>query len=451
MPTTLASPIATPAVQPALHPAFAFEEESGGVRAFRHTGNGLQVLVLEQPGAPVATLMVTYRVGSRDEGPGLTGATHFLEHLMFKGTARFNKAAGTSVFQTLQRVGAQVNATTWLDRTNYYALLPVEHVELAAEVEADRMRGALLDEGSVASERTVILNELDRGENDAFRSLYHLVWSTAYLAHPYGHPTIGWRSDVETVTPEGLRGFYDAFYWPDHATVTVIGGVAEADALDLVDRHFGGIARAPATPPNVATREPEQRGERRVVLRQTAGLGTFVAGWKAPSGLDADADALGLLALVLTGGKASRLHRALVDTGLATFAGGSASRLRDPGLFTVYAQLAPGHTHADVEAAMLDVLRDVQANGVDADELERVRGLLRAHEAFGRDGAFSAASQLNEAIAAGDWRLFTTTLERAARVTVADVQRVARTYLVPDRLTVGVHLATEEGELMKGD
>ena len=181
---------------------FTFEEESGGIEAYRLEANGLQVLLLPQTAAPVVTFMITYHVGSRNEALGLTGATHFLEHLMFKGTSRFNKRAGTSVFNTLQRVGAEINATTWFDRTNYYELLPKEHLPLAVEIEADRMRGALIDAADLESERTVILNEFDRGENDPMRKLYHAVWSSAFVAHPYHHPTIGWRSDIDGPRPD---------------------------------------------------------------------------------------------------------------------------------------------------------------------------------------------------------------------------------------------------------
>ena len=369
-------PSAAPALDPASdlhdsdtaldcpHPAFVATDALGGIRAFRHRPTGLRVLVMEQPGSPVATFMVTYRVGSRNEGLGLTGATHFLEHLMFKGTERFNAEAGTSVFQALQSLGAQVNATTWLDRTNYFAVLPAEHLALAVEIEADRMRGARLSDADVASEKTVILNELDRGDNDPFRRLYHLVWASAYLAHPYGHPTIGWRSDVEAVTASGLRGFYDAFYWPENATATVIGGVETADALGLVDRHFAAIGRPEAPVPDVVTREPEQVGERRVVLRQAAQLGTLVMGWKTPEATHADADALALLAALLATGKTSRLHRALVDDGMATFVGASASRLRDPGLFAAYAQPVPGVTLDALEASIRAEIARVAEDGV---------------------------------------------------------------------------------------
>lgn len=424
-----------------VHDAFDYLETRAGVHAFRHH-NGLSVLVLEQPSAPVACLMVTYGVGSRNEGAGLTGATHFLEHLMFKGTERYHARKGTSVFQTLQSIGAQINATTWLDRTNYFAVLPAEHLPLAADIEADRMRGVLLEPDAVASEKTVILNELDRGQNEPFRNLYHHVWAAAFPAHPYGHPTIGWRSDVEAVTPEKLRGFYDTFYWPANATVSVIGGVSTRQALAVVGEHFGSIPAPEHAIPDVTTREPEQRGERRVALRQAGTVEHLILGWKAPHATHPDAAALDLLAVVLGTGKSSRLYDALVDTGLATHASSSAPSFRDPGLFTVLAMLTPGKTHAEVEAVVRAQVERVQADGVGAGELERALGLYRAHEAYARDGVYAAASRLNEAIAAGDWTLFTDALDHAQAVTAADVQRVAQTYLTPDALTVGLHHAS---------
>ncbi len=419
---------------------FVFVEESGGIEAYRLEANGLQVLLLPEAAAPVATFMITYHVGSRNESLGLTGATHFLEHLMFKGTARFNKRLGTSVFNTLQRVGAEINATTWFDRTNYYELLPKEHLALAVEIEADRMRGALIDEADLESERTVILNEFDRGENDPTRKLYHAVWSSAFVAHPYHHPTIGWRSDIETVTPSGLRHFYDTYYWPNNATVSIIGDVDRAEALALVARHFGDIPASPEPIPELTTREPEQRGERRVTVRQAGQLGALMVAYKSPPALDPDADALDVLSMILASGKSSRLFRRLTDTGMTTSLFASVARLRNPGLFYVYAMLAPGRTHGEVEAAIDAVVASVKKNGVTEAEVQRAKNQLRAQESFGRDGPFAVASQLNEAIAAGDWKLFTTIRSRIEGVTTADVQRVAEEYLVDDRRTVGAYV-----------
>ncbi len=424
------------------HNAFEYLETRAGIHAYRHRANDLQVLVLEQPSAPVACLMVTYGVGSRNEGAGLTGATHFLEHLMFKGTERYHARHQTSVFQVLQSVGAQINATTWLDRTNYFAVLPTDHLPLAADIEADRMRGVLLEDDAVASEKTVILNELDRGQNEAFRNLYHHVWSAAFPAHPYGHPTIGWRSDVEAITPDKLRGFYDTYYWPGNATVSVIGGVSTQDALQLVDERFGSIPSAPHPIPSNVTREPDQRGERRVVVKQAGAVDHLICAWKAPEATHADAAALELLSVVLGMGKSSRLYNALVDTGLVTHASASAPSFRDPALFSILAMLTPGKTHAEVEAAIYAEVDRVIADGVSQDELDRALGLYRAHDAYARDGVYAAASSLNEAIAAGDWTLFTDSLDRAQAVTPADVQRVAQSYFTADTRTVGLHFSS---------
>jgi zinc protease len=428
------------------HPAYEFIEASGGITEYRHRENGLQVLLMEESSAPVVTLMVTYRVGSRNETPGLTGATHFLEHLMFKGSRKFNRENGRTVFTVLQNLGARVNATTWLDRTNYYELLPREHLSLAAEIEADRMRGALLSTEDVESERTVILNELDRGENEPIRKLYDSVWSTAFVEHPYHHPTIGWRPDVEQMTAAGLRSFYDTFYWPNNATVSVIGDVAPNDALDVVSSHFGSIARAPHAFPDIGIEEPAQGEERRVVVRRAGQLGAVMVAYKQPYAHHTDTDALDVLSVLLSSGKTSRLHRRLTDRGLTTSVHCSSSSLRDPGLFYVLAPLSPDVEHSAVEREIVDELRTVQEDGVTATELSRVVSQIRAAEAFGRDGSFAVASQLNEAIAAGDWRLYTTALERYNRITVEDLQRVARRYCVPEASTVGYYVPEAGGE-----
>ena len=423
--------------------AFEFIGRSGGISEYRLRTNGLQVLVLPSAAAPVATVMVTYRVGSRNESAGLTGATHFLEHLMFKGTERFNTRLNNSVFNVLQRVGAQVNATTWYDRTNYYELLPSEHIPLAIEVEADRMRGALIDPDDMESERSVILNELDRGENEPVRNLYHAVWSAAYVAHPYHHPTIGWRSDVESVSPEGLRHFYDTFYWPSNATLSIIGDLDEGSVLSLVSEKFGGIHAGPPEVPEVTTREPEQRGERRIVVRQAGQLGAVMVGFKGPDGRHADTDALELLSVILGSGKTSRLYRRLTDLGLTTHVSASASRLRDPGLFYLFALLAPGSTHQAIEQIIYEVLESISEEGPSDDELDRARNQLKAHEAFERDGPYAVASQLNEAIAAGDWTLYTTFQKRLESVSAEDIRRVAELYCIERNRTVGYYIPTE--------
>ncbi len=434
----------------ASHSDFDFVQARAGIHEYRCRTNELRVLWMREASAPVATFMVTYRVGSRNEGPGLTGATHYLEHLMFKGSRRFNRENGRTVFSTLQNLGARVNATTWLDRTNYYELLPRDHLELAAEIEADRMRGALLLSEDVDAERTVILNELDRGENEPMRKLYHSVWSTAFREHPYHHPTIGWREDVENMTRQDLRGFYDTFYWPNNTTVSVIGDVDADEVLRTVSRHFGSVGPSPHPIPADVPAEPAQDGERRVVVKRPGQLGIVMVAFKQPAAAHPDTYALDVLSVILTTGKSSRLHRRLTDRGLATGVFSSAASLRDPGLFYIIAPLAPEVDHEVVEGEIAEELRRVREGGVTAAELARAHSLIRASEAFGRDGSYAIAAQLNEAIAAGDWRLYTSALEHAMSVTAEDVRRVARDYCIERERTVGFYVPEVESRDEQG-
>ncbi|MCH8276535.1 MAG: insulinase family protein [Bacteroidetes bacterium] len=416
---------------------FEFIEESAGISAYRLAANGLEVLLLHMDIAPVVAFMITYRVGSRNESTGETGATHFLEHLMFKGTERFNTESGTSVFARLQRHGAQVNATTWMDRTNYYELLPDEKLNDAVEIEADRMRNARLREEDIESERIVILNEFDRGENDPIRKLFHSVWSTAFVAHPYKHPTIGWRSDIEHISADQLRSFYDTYYWPNNATVSIIGSFEPVAAMAIVRKHFEPIPGRTKPFPNLHTVEPPQRGERRTIIRLAGELGAVMVAFKAPDAGHPDAAALALLAVILGSGKTSRLYRRLVDTGLATSVSADPSLHRDPGLFHVFAMLGPETEHDTVEKAILGEMDTLTAENVFVSELERAVSKMKAQVAFSRDGAFSVAAQLNEAIAAGDWKLYTTFLDRIASVTAEEVKNAAKRTFLTDALTVG--------------
>jgi len=430
---------------------FEYIETRGDIQCFRHRENGLEVLILPEAAAPVATFMVTYRVGSRNEPMGRTGATHFLEHLMFKGTERFHKQKGTSIFNVLQSVGAKVNASTWVDRTNYYEMLPKEHLPMAIEIEADRMRGALIDPQDVESERTVILNEYDRGRDSATSRLFDEVWAAAYVAHPYRHPTIGWRSDIEQIDPEGLRHFYDQFYWPNNATVSVIGDVDPDEALAMIDKQFGDIPSSPHSIEEITVREPEQGGTRRVEVRQEGQLGSVLLAYKTPHGRHEDAEALDVLGKIMASGKSSRLYRRCTDLGLTTNTFALNFRLKDPGLFCIMGELAPEQTHASVEDAFQEVLHEIKTAGVTSEEVQRAQTQIIASEAFDRDGPMKVASQLNEAIAIGDWRLYVDYPERIQTVTPEQVQSAARAYLQDDRLTIGRYIPTVPDAPAMGD
>ena len=435
--SALALHAADTAPTPATPDGFSYVKTVGGISEYTLDANGLQVLVLPDHSAPVATFMVTYRVGSRNEGLGVTGATHLLEHLMFKGSPEFNDAKGNSVKQLLERVGAVYNATTWLDRTNYFANLGKEHLEAYIAIESDRMRHLWLRESDRRPEMTVVRNEFEIGENNPVQALEKEIYAAAYVAHPYHHPTIGWRSDIENVPIEKLREFYDTYYWPDNATVTIIGDVAPADALALVKKYYGAIPRAPHPIPQVYTVEPAQSGPRRVTVQRAGQLGVVGLAYKTPDGRSADTAALNVLGSILTSGKNSRLYRALTDKNLTTSVSCDVGFFHDPSLAILYAALAPDAKHADVEKIILDEVARLKKDGVTATEVASAVNQMVASSAYARDGAFAIASNLNEYIAVGDWSLYATIDDAIKKVTPDDVKRVANVYFDHDQSTTG--------------
>jgi zinc protease len=434
-------PVAPPAI-----PGFTYIKSLGGIDEYRLESNGLAVLIMPDHSAPVVTFQVTYRVGSRNEVTGTTGSTHLLEHMMFKGSERFNDAQGNSIKQYLEHVGGQFNATTSFDRTNYFATLGRDDLDGYVAIEADRMRGLWLHESDRQSEMTVVRNEYERGKNDPNNVLMEDVSAAAYVALPYHHPTIGYRSDIEHVPIERLREFYDTFYWPNNATVSVVGDIEPAAALALVQKYYGRYSHSPQPIPLIYTEEPVQDGPRRVVVRRPGELGTVVIAHKVPNGRDADQPALEMLDGILSSGKSSRLYHALVDAGLALGAESGTDLRRDLSLHTLYATLAPGAAHEKVEQVLLAEVEKIKTDGVNAQEISRVKQQVLAGEAYKRDGTAGAASELNEWIAIGDWTLYVTFPQKVEQVTAADVQRVAREYLDERQSTTGWFVPVSAGK-----
>jgi len=423
---------------------YSYVKSLGGIDEYRLDANGLTVLLAADHSAPVVTFQVTYRVGSRNEVTGTTGATHILEHLMFKGSENFNDPKGNSIKQYLERVGGQYNATTSVDRTHYFATVGRDDLEGYVAVEADRMRHLWLREADRKSEMTVVRNEYERGKNDPNSVLFEEVTAAAYMAHPYSHPVIGWKSDIEHVPIAKLHEFYDTFYWPNNATISVVGDIDAAAVLGLIRKYYGAFTRSPQPIPEIYTEEPEQSGPRRVIVRRPGELGTVVIAHKVPNGRDADQPALEMLDDILSSGKNSRLYRALVDQGLALEAEAGTELHRDLSLHLVYATMAPGATHAGVEQALLAEIAKIKSDGVTAEEVERVRRQYAAAEAFKRDGTMAVAREINEWVGIGDWTSYVTFPQQIDGVTAADVQRVARQYLNEEQGTTGWFVPTPQ-------
>ncbi len=416
---------------------FTFVQSSDGIDEFRLDANGLRVLMFDDHAAPVLNVMVTYHVGSRNEASGYTGSTHLLEHLMFKGSKNFNKKNKKQIWNLLEARGARINATTWFDRTNYYETIPSEYMEDAIAIEADRMRNAYIREEDRASEMTVVRNEFEWGENSPFEALDKNIWATAYQAHPYHHSTIGWRSDIENVPIKRLKEFYDTFYWPNNATLSLIGDFDRQTAFALIAHHFGKHSKSPRDIPPMYTTEPKQEGERRIVVSRAGQTHIIGIAHKTPEGKHADTHALQVLASILGRGRTSRLYRLLIDTGKATNIMPWALPIHDNGLFMVYATLSPRAKHEDVEKIIIRQYEDIKKRGVTLAEVAKAQTQVVADTALARDGYYNIASALNESLALGDWTFYTTFKEKILAVTATDVARVAKIYLDNSQSTIG--------------
>jgi zinc protease len=385
----------------------------------------------------VITSQIWYRVGSRNEQPGLSGLSHYLEHMMFKGTPRY----GPRTFsRLLEEQGASENAYTSQDATVFFVTVVAGKIDLVLDLEADRMRNLLLDPREVDAERKVIMEERrTRTDDDPVGALAEDLNAAAFKAHPYRIPTIGFVTDIPQLTAADLRAWYDVYYRPNNAILVLVGDFAASDMLARVRARFGGIPRG-ADPPPVRAVEPEQRGERRVWVRREAQLPVIFIGYRAPNHQSPDAYALDVLSTVLSGGRASRLYQRLVyEQRLALDASGDYTRLSlDPDLFTFYATVLPEKTVDEVERSLLAEVERLRADPVGAEELQRAKNQIEAAFIFRQDSLYARASTLGSYELVGGWRLGEAYLPGIRAVTAEDLQRVARQYFLRDRQTTAI-------------
>ncbi len=417
------------------HPQFKFIRQSGDLLEYELLSNGLKVLLQEDHSSPVVTVMVTYLVGSRHESNGRRGSAHLLEHMMFKGTARYQKQKGTAIAAVLQRVGAHMNASTWTDGTNYYETLPSDQLDLALDIESDRMRGSLYREEDLSSEMHVGHSELEKIENSPFAMMDQALWQAAFTRHPYHFPVIGWRKDIENTHAADLKQFYDTYYWPNNAYLAVIGSYPPESILDKIAGYFEKIKASPAPIPPMPLIEPDQISQRHTEIRREDRIESVVTAHKAPAVTHSDTPALDVLGLILTNGKTSRLYRDLINTALVVDVRSEASKSHDPGLFMTQALLSPGVTHDEVREHILKAYAEIRQHGITVDELYRAKKQLETHTLFSRDGSYAIAQELSGLIAAGDWTLFSHYLDKIRALKVEDIQHAAQTYLNDARMT----------------
>src|SRR5512145_1595790 len=396
--------------------------------------NGLKLLTLPDPGADTITVHITYLVGSRHEGYGEKGMAHLLEHLLFKGSKRH-----PSLKEEFTRRGGRWNGTTSNDRTNYFETLAAtdDNLEWALAMEADRMVNSFVSKQDLDSEMTVVRNEFEMGENNPGGVLVQRMQQLAFPWHNYGNPIIGSRSDIENVPIDKLQAFYRTWYQPDNAVLIIAGRFDEPKSVSLVQKHLGALPRPTRVLPTHYTAEPTQDGERRVRLERVGDNPVVSTLYRVPAGSHPDYPAIDLLVNVLGDVPAGRLHRALVQKGLASHAWGGERALHDPGYVLFGAYLGREQSVADARERLLEVIEGVAREKVTAEELERARTtLLNEFEKVQRDTS-ALMHSLTEFIATGDWRLFFLYRDRLRKVTLEDVQRVAGQYLKPANRVFG--------------
>ncbi|MBI5716063.1 MAG: insulinase family protein [Burkholderiales bacterium] len=412
-----------------------------GITEYR-LANGLQLLLVPDNSKPSATVNLTLRVGSRHENYGETGMAHLLEHLIFKGTPTTR-----NVWGEFTKRGLRANGSTWLDRTNYFASFTENEANLRWYIGwlADALVNSLIAKEDLASEMTVVRNEMEMGENNPGQVLYQRTLAAMYDWHNYGKDTIGARSDVENVDISRLQAFYRRYYQPDNATVIVAGRFDSARVLGYVAESFGRIAKPARTLAPTYTLDPAQDGERVVTVRRVGGTPVIYMAHHAPAGAHADFAAISLLTQVLGDTPGGRLHKRLVDTRLAAGSFGFALALAEPSPFIVGAQLGPGQDVDRVRAEMARVL-DAAAGPepITAEELERARTQWLNGWEKGFSDPEVIGVQISEAIALGDWRLYFLGRDQVKRATLADVQRVARERLRSDNRTVAIYRPVAE-------
>ncbi|MBA3533370.1 MAG: insulinase family protein [Ardenticatenales bacterium] len=411
--------------------------------------NGLTVLTREMHHAPVTTFWLWYRVGSRNEIPGVTGISHWVEHMMFKGTERFPKG---TIDRALSRLGGSFNAMTSLDFTAYYATLPADKIDLALEIEADRMSHAAFDPSETEAERTVILSELHMYENSPGFRLAQEVTAAAFQLHPYHHETIGWESDLLAMTRDDLYRHYRTYYTPNNAIAVAVGDFRTEEMVERLATLYGGIPMGPPVPA-VRFTEPRQRGERRVTAHGTEPTPLLTYAYKAPAATDPDFWALTVLDTILGGPKSGsfggsgssrtcRLYRRLVDGALAVGVGSSLLATIDPYLYSISVTALPTSTREEIERVLEEEIVRLQQEPLSEEELRRARKQTRARFAMGMESMSSQGRWLGFSTIVATINWFDGYLDSIDAVTAEQVQAVAQRYLLPTRRTVGWYIPT---------
>jgi len=405
--------------------------------------NRLKVLLLEDHKSPAVTFQVWYRVGSRNEKDGKSGLSHFLEHMMFKGTPSIKPEEYSRI---IAKNGGRSNAFTTSDVTVYFATMSRDKIGIELEMEADRMANALLGDTYFEPEKKVIQEERRlRTDDKPVAALDEVTSAVAYTVHPYRRPVIGWMDDIQNLSRQDLVDHYKLYYAPNNAFIVVAGDFSTEEILPKIKAAFEKIPRGPE-PPKVRAEEPPQRGERRVFLKKEAELPFVMMFYHAPNLKSPDNFALDLLTVVLAGGRSSPLYHDLVyQKRLARSVDANYSSVSmDPGGFSITAQLMPGKEPPEVEREIDTLVDKIKSELISERDLQKAKNQVESSFIFAQDSIFGQAMKIGSYEANGGWRQMDQYIDGIRRVTREDIQRVAREYLDRDRRTVGMLIPTKD-------
>ena len=400
--------------------------------------NGLQVLVMEEHSAPLMCSFLWYRVGMRSEGPGEAGLSHFLEHMLFKGTEKYS---GREMDKLITERGGYYNGFTSMDTTAYVETMAPSNLDLALEMESQRMAHALLAADDVESEKGVVISEFEMSENSPSFLLRQKVMEAQFPGQPYGRQIIGSKDDLHALTQETVRAYYQHHYAPNNATLVVVGDVKAEDVFAQAEKHFGPIPKAEIPAP-AANPGRGATGEKRVKLELPGRTSYLQAVYQVPPIQDADHVALEVLQNLLSGGRTARLYKALVDTGIAAEAGGGDFENPQPTVFAFDISLRPGLAHQRAEEALEAVLEDLKTKPVGERELTKAKNQTKANFVYAADGVTKLAQQIGYYDSIYRLEYLDSFPAKVEAITPADIQRVAKQYLGRDNRTMGWLIAT---------
>jgi len=410
--------------------------------------NGLKIILKQNHNIPLVTFSIWYRVGSRNENDGIRGISHFLEHMMFKGTKKLKKG---EIASTIQKYGGTFNAFTFTDGTAYYETIPPKYLEKVIQIESDRMRNSSINQDELSLERNVVLSELEGDQNNPAFTLDEKIKFTAFNSSPYKHPVIGYREDINKINSQIMKDYYLKYYAPNNAFIVLSGDFKEGNALNLIKTYFGEMKPTEKIDQNTE-RDSIQTKEKRIKVKKSGTYKLIQLSYHIPEFGNKDIYALNIIEEILFKGKRSHIYKKLIDNGLATEISGGSDTTLDPGLFNIVVSLTPKATHKQVEKIITDEINNFIETGPKEEEVIAAKNRIKANYFYGLDGSYSDAVNIGYYEIIDNWTTSQELIKRINDVSETELPKIAKKYLTKENRTIGYFIPIlREGEKYKNE